>query len=87
MLRITFSDASKTSYDINAQTTEILASQDSNSRVYRWLFNGLHRMDIPPLGDNLLARRITIFVLSAGGILLTVTVILLGWRRLRRKRK
>ena len=86
VLRIMFSDSLKTSYYINAQTTEILTSQDSNSRVYRWLFNGLHRMDIPSLGDNLLARRITIFVLSAGGILLTVAGIALGWRRLRRKR-
>ncbi|MBC7698278.1 MAG: PepSY domain-containing protein [Bacteroidia bacterium] len=87
VLRVTFSDSLKTSYYINAQTTEILASQDSNSRVYRWLFNGLHRMDISPLGDNLLARRITIFVLSTGGILLTVAGIVLGWRRLCRKRK
>lgn len=84
VLRITFSDPLKTSYYIDAQTTEILASQDSNSRVYRWLFYGLHRMDIPPLGDKLLARRICIFVLSAGGITLTVAGLVLGWRRLRR---
>ncbi len=86
VLRITFADVPKTSYYVDARTTEILASQDSRSRIYRWLFNGLHRMDIPPLGDQLLARRITIFVLSAGGILLTLAGIALGWRRVRRKR-
>lgn len=84
VLRLSFSDSLKTSYYINAQTTEILASQNSNSRIYRWLFNGLHCMDIPPLGDKLLARRITIFILSAGGIALTVAGIVLGWRRLSR---
>jgi len=85
VLRIAFADALNTTYYVDARTTKILASQDSNSRIYRWLFNGLHRMDIPPLGDRLLARRITIFILSAGGVLLTVAGIVLGWRRVRRK--
>jgi len=84
VLRVTFSDSLKTSYYINVQTTEILASQNNNSRLYRWLFNGLHCMDVPPLDDKLLARRITIFILSTGGITLTVAGIVLGWRRLRR---
>jgi len=85
VLRIAFADALNTTYYVDARTTKILASQDSNSRVYRWLFNGLHRMDIPPLTDRLLARRITIFILSAGGVLLTVAGIVLGWRRVRRQ--
>lgn len=85
VLRIAFTDSLNTTYYINARTTKILASQDSYSRIYRWLFNGLHRIDIPPLGDRLLARRITIFVLSAGGVLLTIAGIVLGWRRVRRK--
>lgn len=85
VLRITFADALSTTYYVDARTTKILTSQDSHSRVYRWLFNGLHRMDIPPLTDRLLARRITIFILSAGGVLLTVAGIVLGWRRVRRK--
>ena len=85
MLRIAFADALNTTYYVDARTTKILASQDSNSRIYRWLFNGLHRMDIPPLTDRLLARRITIFILSTGGVLLTVAGIVLGWRRVRRK--
>jgi len=85
VLRIAFADALNTTYYVDARTTKILASQDSNSRIYRWLFNGLHRMDIPPLTDRLLARRITIFILSAGGVLLTVAGIVLGWRRVRRK--
>jgi len=85
VLRIAFADALNTTYYVDAHTTKILASQDSNSRIYRWLFNGLHRMDIPPLTDRLLARRVTIFILSAGGVLLTVAGIVLGWRRVRRK--
>ncbi|HEY0843135.1 PepSY domain-containing protein [Methylotenera sp.] len=85
VLRIAFADALNTTYYVDARTTKILASQDSNSRIYRWLFNGLHRMDIPPLTDRLLARRITIFILSTGGVLLTVAGIVLGWRRVRRK--
>jgi len=85
VLRIAFADALNTTYYVDAPTAKILASQDSNSRIYRWLFNGLHRMDIPPLTDRLLARRITIFILSTGGVLLTVAGIVLGWRRVRRK--
>lgn len=85
VLRVAFADALNTTFYIDARTSKILASQDSYSRTYRWLFNGLHRIDIPPLGDRLLARRITIFVLSAGGVLLTLAGIVLGWRRVRRK--
>lgn len=85
VLRIAFTDTLNTTYYVDARTTKILASQDNCSRIYRWLFNGLHRMDIPPLSDRLLARRITIFILSAGGVLLTIAGIVLGWRRVRRK--
>jgi len=84
VLRVTFADKQRTSYYIDEATARILGSQDSGSRVYRWLFNGLHRMDIPPLGDRLLARRIVIFTLSAGGILLTIAGLVLAWRRIRR---
>jgi uncharacterized iron-regulated membrane protein len=85
VLRIALSNTLNTTYYIDARTTKILASQDNCSRIYRWLFNGLHRMDIPPLSDRLLARRITIFILSAGGVLLTIAGIVLGWRRVRRQ--
>ena len=84
VLRVTFADKQRTSYYIDEATARILGSQDSGSRVYRWLFNGLHRMDIPPLGERLLARRIAIFTLSAGGILLTIAGLVLAWRRIRR---
>lgn len=85
VLRIAFTDALNTTYYIDARTAKILASQDSSSRIYRWLFDGLHRLDVPPLWDKLLARRVAIFTLSAGGILLTVAGLVLGWRRVRRK--
>lgn len=82
--RVDFSDEKQTSYYINPQTAQIVHSEDRHSRAYRWLFSGLHQLDVPPLTEHLQARRASVFALSVGGILLVMAGLVLAWRRIRR---
>ncbi|MCB5190117.1 PepSY domain-containing protein [Methylobacillus arboreus] len=84
VVRIDFNDARKTSYYIDPGSSRIVASQDSNSRTYRWLFAALHRLDFAPFDNRELPRWILVIVLSIGGTILTAAGMVMGWRRLTR---
>jgi len=86
VLRIQFNDNNHTSYYIDANTSNIVASYDDQSRLYRWLFHGLHRLDIPPLSQFELPRQLVIFALSALGIVLSLAGVIIGLRRLKHVR-
>ena len=83
VLRIQFNDSNHTCYYIDAATSSIVASVDDQSRLYRWLFHGLHRLDIPPLSQFELPRQLMIFLLSALGVVLSSTGVILGIKRLK----
>ena len=57
---------------------------DRMSRVDRWLYKGLHDLDLPFLVYRRPMWDITVIVLSMGGILLSLTTLLPAFRRLRR---
>jgi len=84
VLRMQFNDTNRTSYYINANTSNIVATYDDKSRLYRWFFHGLHRLDIPPLSDFELPRQLVIFALSGLGIILSLAGLIIGFRRLQR---
>jgi hypothetical protein len=69
--------------DINAQTGEIFDVMDPSRRVYCWLFDGLHTLDIPGLPEHPLLQKIIMLSLLAGGFTLSGTSIVLAFRRLR----
>ncbi|WP_251864262.1 PepSY domain-containing protein [Achromobacter sp. Marseille-Q4962] len=56
-----------------------------SQRVGRWLFYFLHSWDLPPLLRAATLRDVLLILLSAGGILLSATGCVIGWRRLRTK--
>ena len=81
-LRADLADAAGTSLYIDPQDGRIILKMDNSRRVYRWLFLAVHRWDIGwlyarPLWD---AWLITVCVL---GLVLSVSSVVLGWRRLR----
>lgn len=84
VIRIDFNDASNTSYYVDPATTRIVASQDNNSRSYRWLFAALHRLDFAPFDNAELPRWVLVIALSLGGFILTLAGMVMGWRRLTR---
>ncbi|MNZ80614.1 hypothetical protein D3C78_992560 [compost metagenome] len=84
--RIVFDDPHASWVHLDPHTGAVLGRLDSHQRVKRWLFAMLHSWDWLPL----LARRplwdITLLVLSLGGLTLSATGVVIGWRRLRRRR-
>jgi uncharacterized iron-regulated membrane protein len=86
VLRVQFNDQQHTSYYIDPNTSNIVSSVDDKSRLYRWLFHALHRLDIPPLSQFELPRQVVIWMLSALGIVLTLAGVNIGLKRLNHKR-
>jgi hypothetical protein len=76
-----FDDPEATWYYIDAHTGSIFRRYDRHGRVMRWLVNGLHTLDFPFLFSNRPAWDLVIIVLSAGGLLLSLTGVVIGWRR------
>ena len=56
---------------------------DRRQRVSRWLFSFLHSWDLPPLLRTGPWREGVLILLSLGGLALSATGIVIGWRRLR----
>ena len=63
----------------------MVESYDARSRVNRWLYHGLHSIDLPWLYRNRPAWDIAVLTLMLGGVALSVTSVVIGWRRLRKK--
>jgi uncharacterized iron-regulated membrane protein len=85
--RVRFADRARTWVHIDPMTGELLGSIDARGRAYRWLYDGLHRWDFGPLLNHPPARQIVIWLLSLAGLVISVSSIWIGWRRLRRKRR
>ncbi|MGE3539583.1 MAG: PepSY domain-containing protein [Candidatus Tectimicrobiota bacterium] len=81
--RVIFDDPQRTWFHIDPDTGEILEQMDASRRLNRMLFNALHSLDFPwllalrPLWDGLL------IVLCTLGFSLSVTAVVIAWRRLR----
>jgi hypothetical protein len=68
---------------LDPRSARIALRVDAAGRWNRWLFNALHRWDLPPLHGLTLARDAVVIVLSLAGLALTAAGAVLGWRRLR----
>jgi len=82
--RIVLNDTEHTRYYLNPKTAGLLQKVDSGSRGYRWLFDGIHRLDffawlrLRPLWDAIMV------LLMSGGIALTATGCYLAIWRIKR---
>ena len=85
-LRVVFDDPGHTWVYLDAATGQVALSIDSTQRVGRWLFNFLHSWDVPALllPVHGWARIAVLIALSAGGLLLSATAVVIAVRRLRR---
>lgn len=84
--RLKFDNSDKTWLHINPQTGELLNQLGSSRRGYRWLFSALHSFDLPILLKYNLAREIVVWIFSFFGLALSFTGIVIGWRRLRKRK-
>jgi hypothetical protein len=85
VLKITFDDPGATWVYLDPATGTVVESMDRSQRVGRWLFNFLHSWDVPVLLGAGWLREALFITLGTGGILLSTTAAVLGWRRVRIK--
>ena len=85
MLRLEFADAASTWLHVDPATGAVVSRLDDRGRVRRWLFAFLHSWDWWPL----LAHRpwwdALLILLSVGGVAVSLTGVVIGWRRLGKK--
>ena len=86
VLRLVFDDPAATWLHIDPATGALLNRLDRSGRIHRWLFNGLHRLDLAWLTQNRPAWDIVLWSLTALGAVVALTGVAMGWRRLGRKR-
>lgn len=81
-LRVKLGDRALTWLYIDPATLRLVASFSRRQRLQRWLYQGLHRLDLPILDRRPAVRRAVLAALSLGGAVLSVIGVALGWRRL-----
>ena len=82
VLRVRFADPDATWFHIDPGTGEILNRMDRSARAYRWLFNGLHTLDFGALLRHRPVWDVLVWLLSAIGLVTSVSGVVIGWRRL-----
>lgn len=63
---------------------QLVEYADSNSKWNRWLFNGLHQLDFAPIVRIRPLWDVLVASLCVFGTMLSVTGLVLGWRRLKK---
>jgi hypothetical protein len=82
-MAVQLNDPEQTLFYIDLKTARIVKSYVKISRWNRWLYHGLHSMDLPWLYRNRPAWDILVLALLAGGAALSITSLQLAWRYLR----
>jgi hypothetical protein len=85
VLFIRLADAGTSTYYIDPQTAQLVEGYNTRSRWNRWLYHGLHSMNLPWLYEHRPAWDMVVLALMLGGAALSVTSLILAWRVLRRK--
>jgi hypothetical protein len=84
VLRVRYSDPNNTWLYIDPHRGAVVWREEPPSRLRRWLYNGLHKFDVPVIYTYRPLWDISIIVMSLGGLALSVTTLLPMFRRLRR---
>ena len=83
-LRVHLGDPQGTWLHVDAADGQIVEIVNSRRRIYRWLFNGLYTFDVPGLEQHDLIRKLVMLPLLMAGFSLSISGVVLGFRRLRR---
>jgi uncharacterized iron-regulated membrane protein len=83
ILRLRFDDSGSSWLHVDGRTGELLSHMTSRDRAQRWLYHGLHSLDLGVLIRNRPAWDIVMLSLSALGMAMALTSVAIGWKRLR----
>jgi hypothetical protein len=84
-LRAKFDDADETWLYLYAGDGALVQSESRSSRAERWAYQSLHSLDFPGLYQTPWLWYALIIALSLGGLALSLTSLMVGWRFLRGK--
>ncbi len=83
--RLVFGDPQATWVYLDPRTGQVLGRQDRGARASRWLFAFMHSWDWNGLLDRRPLWDAVLIFLSLGGAALSLTGVVVGWRRLGKK--
>jgi hypothetical protein len=83
VLRVKFADPAQTWVHIDPATGELLGDIDSRRRVYRWVYDGLHRWDMRGLVTRRPLWDVWMWTWSIAAAIVSVSGVVIGWRRLK----
>jgi hypothetical protein len=83
--RFEFADADASLHYVDAATGQLVQSYVTLSRWNRWLYHGLHSMDLPLLYRTRPSWDLLVITLMLGGLALSVTSVWIAVVRVRRK--
>ncbi len=81
---VQFDDAERSMYYVDPKTARIVEGYNSHSRWNRWLYHGLHSINLPWLYRHRPAWDFVVLPLLLGGVALCITSLILAWRVVRR---
>ena len=84
-LYLRLNDANDSAFYIDLHSGRIVESYGTTARYDRWLYRGLHNFDLPWLYRNRPAWDLLVISMMTGGIFLSITGVVIGSRRIRRK--
>lgn len=82
VLRVKYADPQHTWLHLDPYSGSVHSRIDDHGRVKRWLFNFLHSWDAWGWTNARPAWDIVLILLSAGGFILCMTGVVVGWQRL-----
>ena len=87
VLLVRMKDPAGTTFYIDPRTGRIIAAYSSAMWAERWVYHGLHSMNLPWLYKHRPAWDIVVLTLMLGGTALSITSVIIGWQLLRRQRQ
>ena len=81
-LRIILDDVDETWVHINLDDGHIVSVMDKSRRLYRWLFNGIHSLDLPGFSSKRPLWDIFMVVLMLIGTIFSITGLILAYKKL-----
>ena len=84
VLRVKYTDELGSWLYLDAHDGALVQREVRRSRVQRWLYHGLHSLDFPGLYQAGWLWDLMIVGLCTGGLLLSMTSVIIGWRWIRR---
>jgi hypothetical protein len=80
VLFVQLKDAQRSSFYIDPRTARVVGSYSSGRWPERWLYHGLHSINLPWLYNHRPAWDITVLFLMLGGTSLAITSLVIAWR-------